>query len=181
MTTNMYGFIKAAGDTSLSSLAMSAAPALFGALGGGGLGYLTGQDADARGEGGTRWRNALIGAGLGGLGAGAASNYFASDLVDAFPDLKNNPGMAGTLGGIGGIGSVLLPTAGYGALLGSLASLGLTEDKQKNGFNNAIAGALAGLGLGSLGAYGTGLGLTHKAILGGGNQPAANQQNKKRQ
>lgn len=166
MTTNIYGLIKAAADseTSMSSLALSVAPALFGALGGGGIGYLTGKDDDIRGEGGTRWRNALIGAGLGGLGAGVASNYFAKNLVNDIPELKNNPGYAGMIGGGGGILSALFPIATLGALGGSLTSLGLTNDKQKNGFNNAVAGALAGLGLGGLATYGGGLGLTNKII-----------------
>lgn len=51
MKQNINGLIKAAEDTSVSSLLLSAAPALFGALGGGGLGYLSGKDEDEEGNG----------------------------------------------------------------------------------------------------------------------------------
>lgn len=151
MKQNINGLIKAAEDTSVSSLLLSAAPALFGALGGGGLGYLSGKDEDEEGNGGTRLRNAIIGAGLGGLGGGAISNELAKTILERSP-LDNRAEWA-KRGGLVGLMSTLAPTATLGGLGGSLLSLKLTKDKQKNGLNNAIAGALAGLGLGAFGNY----------------------------
>ena len=156
MKQNINGLIKAAEDTSVSSLLLSAAPALFGALGGGGLGYLSGKDEDEEGNGGTRLRNAIIGAGLGGLGGGAISNELAKNILENSG--RNGRAEWGLLGAGTGVMSSLAPTATLGGLGGSLLSLKLTKDKQKNGLNNAIAGALAGLGLGAFGNYNSILG-----------------------
>lgn len=79
MTTNLYGFIKTSGVRSNiigESLKEAIVPAIIGAGGGALGGYFLGDKANPyKGTQDTRLRNALIGAGIGGLGLGGLSTY----------------------------------------------------------------------------------------------------------
>lgn len=178
MNANLLGLIKCSSGQIDSwyeglDLGGSIIPALLGAAGGGAAGYLTGRDEDANGEGGTRKRNALIGALLGGSITGAGyygllrnwliEEHKADERQDRYYKAREHTKQASTADFIENVVSAGPSTSvriAYHPFISIPALLGLigggtagyirTKDK-KNKLRNALLSAITGATAGALG------------------------------